>query len=173
MSCVAISDHAHAIDIDTYDVMREKTTESASVSASLTVDVSIPGEEQGEIKETEPPVAIETSPPSTQTNNTEDFIVSPMPTKALLPISETEGMTSGAVQPPGSTGLDTIFSPSQSSHDNFTELGEGYGETEELEMEVEPTEDDGDALILNGGWRTATAFTPNIFPTHGAQMSRS
>ncbi|KAH9847175.1 NIF-domain-containing protein [Lenzites betulinus] len=33
-----------------------------------------------------------------------DVIVPPTPTKQLLPLSETDGLTSGAVQPPGSTG---------------------------------------------------------------------
>ncbi|KAH9942440.1 NIF-domain-containing protein [Epithele typhae] len=41
-----------------------------------------------------------TIPPTVDT----EVIVPPTPTKQLLPLSETDGLTSGAVQPPGSTG---------------------------------------------------------------------
>lgn len=173
---VAPSDHAHATDVDSHDPMRYKITDSANGGSAPPVDTSVSSEKQDEVKETErgkpTSVTIEASPPSTQTNLTEvDVIVSLTPAKALLPKFETEGMTSGAVQPPGSTGTD-ILSPSQLSHgnassggtksyagdishtatdseDSFTDLEEGHGEKEVLEIEgIEPMED---ALILNGG----------------------
>ncbi|KAG1770514.1 HAD-like domain-containing protein [Suillus occidentalis] len=154
--------------------MRYKITESANGGSVPQVDASVSSEKQDEVKETErgkpTPVTItKASPPSTQTNFTEvDVVVSLTPSKALLPRFETEGVISGAVQPPGSTGTD-IFSPSQLSHgdassrgtkshagdisltatdseNSLTELEEGQ-EVLEIE-EVEPMED---ALILNGG----------------------
>jgi RNA polymerase II subunit A small phosphatase-like protein len=169
---VAPSDHAHATDVDSHNSMRYKITESANGGSAPLVEANVSSEKQDEVKETErgkpTPVTI-TSPPSTQTNFTEvDVVVSLTPAMALLPRFETEGVTSGAVQPPGSTGTD-IFSPSQLSHgdafsggtkshaggisltatdseDSFTELEDGQ-EVLEIE-EVEPMED---ALILNGG----------------------
>lgn len=45
-----------------------------------------------------PPLTIATTVPDGE------VIVPPTPTKQLLPLSETDGLTSGAVQPPGSTG---------------------------------------------------------------------
>lgn len=165
-SVAPTNDHAHATDVDSRDSMRYKITESAN---------GVSSEKQNEVKETErgkqTPVTIaKASPP--QTNLTEGgVVVSLAPHTALLPIFETEGVTSGAVQPPGSTRTD-IFSPSQllygdassggtksyagdmsytatDSEGNFTDLEVGHGEKEVLEIEeVDPMED---ALILNGG----------------------
>jgi RNA polymerase II subunit A small phosphatase-like protein len=155
--------------------MRYKITDSVNGGSAPSVDTSVSSEKQDEVKETEREKPTPVTTPSMQTNLTEvDVIVSLTPAKALLPRFETEGMTSGAVQPPGSTGTD-IFSPSQLSHgdashtslggtishagdishtatdseDSFTDLEEGHGEKEVLEVEgVEPMED---TLILNGG----------------------
>lgn len=174
MPCRSVAPSDHAIDVDCHDSMRYKITEAANGGSVPPVDASVSSEKQDEVKETErgkpAPVTIaKVSPPSTQTNLTEvDVVVSLTPAKAVLPRFETEGVTSGAVQPPGSTGTD-IFSPSQLSHgdaswrgtkshagdisltetdseDSFTELEEGQ-EVLEIE-EVKPMED---ALILNGG----------------------
>ncbi|KAG2345546.1 NIF-domain-containing protein [Suillus weaverae] len=182
MPCIAPSrNHAHATDVDSHDSMRYKVTDLANGGSAPPVDTSVSSEKQDQVKETErekpTPATIDSglSPPSMQTNLTEvDVIVSLVPTKALLPIFETEGMTNG-VQPPGSTGID-IFSPSQlsrgdASHtssggtklhagdisdtatdyeDSFTDLEGGHKEQEVLEIEgVEPMKED--TLILNGG----------------------
>ncbi|KAG0707372.1 HAD-like domain-containing protein [Suillus ampliporus] len=184
MPCVAPhSDRAYTIDIDAHHAWRDKLIDPGNGGPVPVVDISVSGEKQGEVKETERETptlaAIDASLPSMQTNPTEiDVIVPPTSTNALLPISETDGMTSGAVQPPGSTGTDTFF-PSLSSHvdashtpsggtqsyagdvshiatdseDSFTDLDEGHGTTEGLEAdEAEQMEkDDESALILNGG----------------------
>lgn len=179
--CVAPSDRTHAIEVDVDDATRHMAAETANGVSAPVADTSVPSEKQVEVKEQErekPNLVIEVSPAATETDPAEiEVIVPPTPTKALLPISETEGMTSGAVQPPGSTGTD-IFSPSLStpvdvshtpsvgtpshagdtshtatdSEGSFTDE-EGHGESEEPEVEeVEPMEeDDEDALILNGG----------------------
>ncbi|OAX43284.1 NIF-domain-containing protein [Rhizopogon vinicolor AM-OR11-026] len=177
--CVAPSDRTHAIDIDVDAATRHGAADAANGRPAPAADVSVPDEKQGEVKEQErekpTPLAIDVSPSS---NTAEvDVIVPPTPTKVLLPISETEGVTSGAVQPPGSTGVD-IFSPPSPSHLDATHTTPGgtqshagdtshtatdsegsftdeeaQGETEEPEVEeVEPMEeDDEDTLILNGG----------------------
>lgn len=181
--CVAPNDRAHSVDIDVHDATRPHAQGS---SASKPTNPPVPNEKQrpeGESQEKErekvppPPISIPKDPSPAASQDVE-VIVPPTPTKALLPISETEGVTSGAVQPPGSTGSD-IFSPqpiprSDTSHTSsaapqphagdishstttdsdgsFTDE-EGHGEGEEPEPEEgEPMEeDDEDALIMNGG----------------------
>ncbi|KAG1802829.1 HAD-like domain-containing protein [Suillus plorans] len=179
--CVAPNDRTHAIEVDVDDTTRPKATDAVNGASAPVADTSAPSEKQVEVKEQErekPNLVVEVSPPATETDPAEiEVIVPPTPTKTLLPISETEGVTSGAVQPPGSTGAD-IFSPSLStpvdvshtpsastpshagdtshtatdSEGSFTDE-EGHGEPEEPEVEEgEPMEeDDEDALILNGG----------------------
>ncbi|KAG0707364.1 NIF-domain-containing protein [Suillus ampliporus] len=179
--CVAPSDRTHAIEVDVDDASRHRATDATNGGSAPVADISVPTEKQVEPKEQErekPTLVVEVSPPSTQPDPAEvEVIVPPTPTKALLPISETEGVTSGAVQPPGSTGAD-LFSSSASSpvdvshtpsgstpshagdtshtatdsEGSFTDE-EGHGESEEPEVEeVEPMEeDDEDTLILNGG----------------------
>ena len=181
--CVAPNDRAHAVDIDVSDATRPTAQGS---STSKPADPPVPSEKQhseGESQEKErekvapPPISIpkDSSP---ATDQDVEVIVPPTPTKALLPISETEGVTSGAVQAPGSTGSD-IFSPQPIPHSDISQTSpaaaqprtgdtshstttdsdgsftdeEGHGEGEEPEPEEgEPMEeDDEDALIMNGG----------------------
>lgn len=180
--CVAPSDRAHAVDIDVTDITHPHQGSSTSNPA----DPPVPNEKQrseGESQEKErekvalPPISVPKDPSPT-TNQNVEVVVPPTPTKVLLPISETEGLTSGAVEPPGSTGSD-IFSPqpiprSDTSHassagaqphagdishstttdsdGSFTDE-EGRGESEEPEPEEGEAmeEDDEDALIMNGG----------------------
>ncbi|THU95354.1 NIF-domain-containing protein [Dendrothele bispora CBS 962.96] len=87
-----------------------------------------------------------------------DVVVPPTPTKQLLPPSETEGMTSGAVVPPGSSGT---INNRHSHHSTTPTNGAADGEeTEgssftESELDEEPNHDDAedeeDRLIMNGG----------------------
>lgn len=178
--CVAPNDRAHAVEIDVPDLSRDPAQGS---STSKPADPPVPSEKQrseGDSQEKErekvllPPISVPKDP---ATNQDVEVVVPPTPTKALLPISETEGVTSGAVQPPGSTGSD-IFSPQpiphsevshtsapaqphvgDTSHSTTTDSDgsftddEGHGEGEEAEQEEgEPMEeDDEDALIMNGG----------------------
>jgi len=77
-----------------------------------------------------------------------EVILPPTPTTHLLPPEETEGMTSGAVQPPGSKGDSPIHDkPHTTPPHEENEESEGSYTDEDLE---EP-EDDEDRLILDGG----------------------
>ncbi|KAF8342195.1 HAD-like domain-containing protein [Cantharellus anzutake] len=71
-----------------------------------------------------------------------EIVVPPTPKTHLLPESETAGVTSGAVQPPGSTGTEHDDEAMPISDD---EDGEQNGESTAQE------EDDEDRLILQGG----------------------
>lgn len=75
-----------------------------------------------------------------------EVVVPPTPTTPhLLPSEETEGMTSGAVQPPGSKGDSPTQEKSQHSPISENE------ESEYSEEDIEDPEDDEDRLIYNGG----------------------
>jgi RNA polymerase II subunit A small phosphatase-like protein len=66
-----------------------------------------------------------------------DVVVPPSPKHELLPLADTEGVTSGAVQAPGSTGLEVDDSEASVTDD------ERHRPLDE--------EDDEERLILNGG----------------------
>ena len=85
-------------------------------------------------------------------------VVPPTPTRSLLPQDETEGMTSGAVVPPGSTGTPT----ETHHHDHRTHTQDSENEsdgstsfTEEEDLDdgspMDDIEDDEERLILQGG----------------------
>jgi hypothetical protein len=106
MPCVASRDHTYT-DLDPDDVTRRKA-DAVNARSAPVADSNINDGEQSEVKEREQerererekpvPPTIYVSPSSNQTNSAEvDIILPSTPTKALLPISETEGMTSGAV----------------------------------------------------------------------------
>lgn len=75
------------------------------------------------------------------------------PTPRTLPEAETHGITSGAVQAPGSTGEEPARA--QTQHDSSGDESEGTSFTEDDDVEEGPlmdeVEDDEERLILNGG----------------------
>ena len=81
-----------------------------------------------------------------------EVILPPTPTK-LLPQAETEGVTSGAVQPPGSRGDEGLPShPRTETRDSGEESdGTSYTEDEDVDEHLDDPEDDEERLILNGG----------------------
>ena len=95
------------------------------------------------------------SPTGVPTSETPDpdiaIVVPPTPSRQLLPLDETDGLTSGAVQPPGSTG-DEIK----------TEIRVTVGESDDSDgsfddepfpdaRQVEDWEDEEQRLIRQGG----------------------
>ena len=92
-----------------------------------------------------------------------EVILPPTPTTHLLPKSETEGVTSGAVQPPGSTGGGSVLQdrthsrdstvPSHSGGDGDESEGTSFTEDEDMDdpNNLDEAEDEEDRLILNGG----------------------
>ena len=107
---------------------------TAEPSASSTVT---PG--QSAVPQAPAGLHIESSRPHTPAQNEGDVIVPPTPaTPHLLPASETGGVTSGAVQAPGSTGNE--HEDSEHSTISDEEPPKPYAE-----------EDEEERLILNGG----------------------
>lgn len=104
--------------------------------------------------------------PTQQTDQT--VIVPPTPTKILLPQEETKDVTSGAVQPPGSTGGDPIYEQAlanvqQQQQDQQQRQGRDSGDdsdestsfTDEEDLDdghpMDEVEDEEERLIMNGG----------------------
>lgn len=81
-----------------------------------------------------------------------EVILPPTPTK-LLPQAETEGVTSGAVQPPGSKGGEGLVThPRTDTHDSGEDSdGTSYTEDEDVDEHLDDPEDDEERLIMNGG----------------------
>lgn len=77
--------------------------------------------------------------------------VVPTPTTHLLPQDETAGMTSGAVQPPGSKGDSPTTEKSHPSPAPTNGDGDESEGTSYTEEDLEEQEDDEDRLIFNGG----------------------
>ncbi|KAH9165472.1 hypothetical protein EDB89DRAFT_2076743 [Lactarius sanguifluus] len=92
--------------------------------------------------------------PATPDNNL-DIVVPPTPTK-VIPESETGGVTSSAVVPPGSTAEEVAQLRAQQAHEPSSgDESDGTSFTEDEEVEdvpgIDEAEDDEDRLILSGG----------------------
>ncbi|KAG6820982.1 hypothetical protein H0H93_008611 [Arthromyces matolae] len=77
-----------------------------------------------------------------------DIIVTPPPSSHLLPQEETDGLTSGAVQPPGSTGSSIdIVRPSSGDESDATT----YTDDDDQPDVSMHNDDEDDALVKKGG----------------------
>ena len=84
-----------------------------------------------------------------------EVLVPPTPTQ-LLPVEETDGLTSGAVQAPGSTGEESLHNHSRRSSRNMGEESDGSSSfTDEDDIEdatpLDDVEDEEERLIMQGG----------------------
>lgn len=103
-----------------------------------------------------------TTAPAPTLNADGSVVLPPTPSNHLLPKSETEGLTSGAVQPPGSTGTprvstsqapDTTGTPNKEgtpAPEQHTESDASYSDEDEDE-EILSADEEEERLILNGG----------------------
>jgi hypothetical protein len=93
-----------------------------------------------------PPVTIQIQPPPSPTDS--EVIVPPPPSAHLLPEDETDGVTSGAVQPPGSTGDQVVRTHTQDSEDSD---GTSYTDDDGEDRHMLDEQDEEERLIRNGG----------------------
>jgi len=102
------------------------------------------------------PGPLHVTPPTTATSDKDlDIIVPPTPTK-VIPESETGGVTSSAVVPPGSTAEEVAHLRALQAHESSSgDESDGTSFTEDEEVEdvpgIDEVEDDEDRLILSGG----------------------
>ncbi|KAF5389502.1 hypothetical protein D9757_004341 [Collybiopsis confluens] len=133
-----------AIEAPTSTATSPSHSPEASTSAPVPLPLSIP------------------SPTDTPPNADGDILLPPTPTNQLLPRAETEGMTSGAVVPPGSSGtIDSKRSSHYSSHRQNGSPADGeesegtssFTDDDEVEENhnIDEIEDEEDRLISNGG----------------------
>ncbi|KAJ3733622.1 protein phosphatase [Lentinula guzmanii] len=104
------------------------------------------------------PKARDSSAPPSPTDS--DIIIPPPPSAQLLPEDETDGVTSGAVQPPGSTGEPLVRSITRESDEDsdgthFTEedysVGFGSRRGEDYQQTLLDEQAEEERLIRNGG----------------------
>ena len=154
--CISTS-KAHPIELDESRVVRDSTSSAsgpgkaeteakkeAPVSTPPPTEVAVTTAPSTPIRPDHPTTssAVQTDlePPAVET----EVIVPPSPTHHLLPPSETAGVTSGAVQPPGSTGRE--------EEDDGQVIGsDDEGEQQDGAEGTVPDEDDEDAIVLRGG----------------------
>jgi RNA polymerase II subunit A small phosphatase-like protein len=148
--CISASP-AHAIDMD--DRASSSTDPNSSLAHKEKLglkDAERPAKTELKAGSSSSPDALVIPPPLSADA---EVILPPTPTKRLLPQAETEGVTSGAVQPPGSTGDDTTHDHSRTHTRDSGDESEGtsYTEDDDVDDHLDDAEDDEDRLILNGG----------------------
>ena len=130
-------------------VTNESVSEQPHASAELAPSTS------GAIAESGPKPLHVTPPVASTSDKDLDIIVPPTPTK-VVPESETGGVTSSAVVPPGSTAEEVAHLRALQAHESSSgDESDGTSFTEDEEVEdvpgIDEAEDDEDRLILSGG----------------------
>lgn len=141
--CISPRSTSHAVELDSTPISKEKLDSKPideDEDTTTTLPVPLPADPTK--------LTLVTSSSSRPATPLPEEVVS-TPTPDLLPQDETAGMTSGAVQPPGSKGDSPTIEKSQPSPPNGDgDESEGTSYTEE---EIDEQEDDEDRLIFNGG----------------------
>ncbi|KAI5830027.1 NIF-domain-containing protein [Schizophyllum commune Tattone D] len=164
---------AHAVDLDTGAAPKapepaadEKKPSAAEEKPLNAAEPPAPKREEEHASEPQPPteqkkdtpaapepLTIQPPPPAAAVE-----IEKAVPTPTLLPEEETEGVTSGAVQPPGSTGETPATDktaqkdlPPQTTASAPVGGDESEGTSFDDEDDLVEDEDEEDRLIMNGG----------------------
>ncbi|KIM45034.1 hypothetical protein M413DRAFT_441678 [Hebeloma cylindrosporum] len=108
--------------------------------------------------------AISTVPPAP---TDADVVVTPPVSASLLPQDETDGMTSGAVQPPGSSGTEIVHTHSHDSddsdHTNYTDDDHDLPHEDDEEVRLIKSGGSGIPIGLDG---VPKPLLPPISPEH-------
>ncbi|KAJ7287606.1 HAD-like domain-containing protein [Mycena rebaudengoi] len=132
---------------------KEKPAETAPETAAPAVAEPPPAD----------PAPAKDAPPLEQSldasTNPVDEVMTPPTPVSLLPPAETEGVTSGAVQPPGSTGESVLHHNHHNKRDSAVPANDGdesdtsFTDDEDMDdiNNVDEAQDEEDRLILNGG----------------------
>ncbi|KAF9519235.1 hypothetical protein BS47DRAFT_1337463 [Hydnum rufescens UP504] len=151
-----ISSRDPSVDLDDSRPVRDSlSTDSANAKVHTELKPTSQKDSVPQVVINEKPVSPTTAPsPPISPLNTDlpppppitEVVVPPSPKTHLLPPSETAGVTSGAVQAPGSTGREEEDDSQLASSDD--EDGDHNGTSGEGTV---PDEDEEDRLILQGG----------------------
>ncbi|KAF7376086.1 Protein phosphatase [Mycena sanguinolenta] len=149
LPCVSPSSRAHPIEpLDEPVVSTEKPVVQAPE-----VPATAPAPDAVSPPDPKPDNELQAPPPTLVV----DEVIAPPTPVSLLPPAETEGVTSGAVQPPGSTGEPLPHNQHQKrdsaiDHDG-DESDTSFTDDEDMDdvNNVDDAQDEEDRLILNGG----------------------
>ncbi|KAL0575592.1 hypothetical protein V5O48_006377 [Marasmius crinis-equi] len=169
--CIPSSPRSQPIEVDEpAPSSKEKSKPSSTAKPPETVSSDAPKQPEQTAEGADQPAQSDTAAPPSHSlppltvppasSSDAEVIVPPTPTNQLLPVTETEGVTSGAVQPPGSSGtVNKRISTHSISPTNGTapegEDSEGSSFTEDEELDdahhLDDVEDEEERLIMNGG----------------------
>ncbi|KAG5645184.1 hypothetical protein DXG03_006702 [Asterophora parasitica] len=168
--CINPSSDTHPIEVHAIASLSGSKEKPPSTSSERVT--APPAASNASVKEVVPPAPAVTEPATTVTlvepDNLslekpaiieEELVIPPTPPAPhLLPLEETEGVTEGAVQAPGSTGGSPSTDSKRHSRDSIPrsnvsaeEESEGTSFTEDDEIDGLSEEDDEERLIMNGG----------------------
>ena len=156
-SAAALREKPSSRDVEKDSSLRpvqETPVSNDSVSEQPHPNAELAPSSSGPIAEAARPLHI--TPPAASTSDKDlDIIVPPTPTK-VVPESETGGVTSSAVVPPGSTAEEVAHLRALHAHESSSgDESDGTSFTEDEEVEdapgIDEVEDDEDRLILSGG----------------------
>ncbi|KAG6842110.1 hypothetical protein C0991_002764 [Blastosporella zonata] len=172
--CVSSSSSTHPIEDNDFVSLSGSKEKQPSASSEHVVSTSTPS--TTEVAKVTTPLAVPVTAESSTLTPVEpassvpddlspdaEVPIQPTPPSPphLLPFEETEGVTSGAVQPPGSTGgspkLEAKrhsgeYAPPSNASVDHEEDSEGTSFTEDEDIDgLDDVEDDEERLIMNGG----------------------
>jgi len=156
-SATALREKASARDAEKDSSLRpvqETPVTNDSVSEQPHPNAELAPSSSGLIAESGPSPLHVVPPTATTSDKDLDIIVPPTPTK-VIPESETGGVTSSAVVPPGSTAEEVAHLRALQAHESSGDDSDGTSFTEDEEVEdvpgIDEAEDEEDRLILSGG----------------------
>jgi len=163
MPCAFPSSTTHPLDVDIDSVTatgsKEKPPSVLTEPSPSNGQASNPTPKEDTPSSSSPVAAAVTSEQDTPVLDTplEELFVPATPPPQLLPLEETEGFTSGAVQPPGSTGGTPVQESKRHSRDSSppsnasTKDSDASSFTEDDDIDGLDEIDIEDKLIMNGG----------------------
>lgn len=150
--CISSSSAAHPVEVQEPVIANpepeKEVTKAVEPEKSSPSQVTLPND-PSRTDLPKPTIVTSHSRPVTPIGEDADVVLPPTPTTQLLPPDETEGMTSGAVQPPGSKGDSPLHE--KLHHAPTHTNGDGDESETSYEEELDDQEDEEDRLILNGG----------------------
>lgn len=146
LPCVAPSERAHPVEpLDTLPTEKAAQQAPDPIQAPSSHPAPPAPEAISEPKPEEPPAVVPV----------EELMAPPTPVSLLSP-AETEGVTSGAVQPPGSTGESVLHHPAKRDSaipaNDGDESDTSFTDDEDMDdVNLDDAQEEEDRLILNGG----------------------
>lgn len=157
--CITPHSTSHIVELDSQPISKSPLQEKLDSKPTVHTD-EVVQQDITSLKSPPPPLSADTtkltlvtpssSRPATPllSEHVEEVISTPT---HLLPQDETAGMTSGAVQPPGSKGDSPTVEKSHPSPALTNGDGDDSEGTSYTEEDIDEPDDDEDRLIVNGG----------------------